>query len=339
MATDPVRKIAFSKEHLLYCKGYRDSFLSRKVKVDTNLLPASRLKLLPKVENNPDGVLHYSHHSVYYNKKRKVPFFAASNIDGSLRIPIKQRKGNFHPDPRIDEAVQLNQHGFYNLIRGGKETEFEIGHMAAYNEMHWGKNAEQARLFGYETFHFTNSVPQAQRLNSGLWSKLESDIFARIPVTKNHKACVFTGPVIKADDPVYTKDPHFQVPLLFWKVMVFRWKNKVMATAFMMSHEKKLNEDGLLIKKKVPRKITRKAVKPADLLNFKYKQPFQVSLQLLQKQTGLHFNWKGVEWIQVPNDLQQVKKIRAIGEAGDITRKKALRRTAGPKGALTIFLP
>lgn len=335
MATDPIRKLAFSKAHLLQCKGYDPLFINGSTKLSCNLLSASQQKLLPAVENNPEKVLHYSHHSIYYNKKRKVPFFSASNVDGRKKLPIKKRKGRFQKDPRIDPAFQLDQKGFYDLIKG-EMTEFEIGHMTAYNEMHWGKDEDQARLHGYETFFFVNSVPQAQRLNSGLWSKLESDIFARIPVSQNKKACLFTGPVLKSKDPFYTMDKTFQVPLLFWKVMVFKWKNKITATAFLMSHEKKLNEDGLLTVKAEKMAVEKKVIKPEDILNFRYRKPFQVSHALLEKITGLSFKWPGVKWIPVPQDMQQVEKIKAIDEASDLHEKFMAKKKAG---SLSIILP
>ena len=128
-------------------------------------------------------------------------------------------------NPRIDPSIQLNK-DFYKLRKD--ITEFEIGHMAANDAMAWGKNANDAQIKAYQTFHFPNSVPQAEKLNTGLWRSLESYIIKEAgTVKKNKRISVFTRPLLLPSDPGYIKDHSFQIPLLFYKVIIFMGSGKL----------------------------------------------------------------------------------------------------------------
>lgn len=320
MATD--LKKAFDKKILLACTGYNDIFIDKRVKIGIEkIIPAAARKLLPEVEGNKKGILHYTNLSVLYNSQRKIPFVAAYNIDGSVKKAVKRT--GFKPDPRIDGQIQLSQVGFYNLRTD--ITEFEIGHMAANNEMAWGSDAQ---FKSYQTFHFPNSVPQAENLNTGIWKTLETYIIAEAANVKaNKRICVFTGPLLRPNDPVYVKDENFKIPLLFFKVIVFATTKGLFSTGFLMSHEQRMIELGMLAKPGLVRgmrQISRTA--EPDFTDFKYKQVFQVNINYLEQQTGLNFTWPGVKKIAVPNDKNQVKKIGKIKNAKDADKFKSTTR-------------
>ncbi|XZF12902.1 DNA/RNA non-specific endonuclease [Chitinophagaceae bacterium MMS25-I14] len=305
---------AFARETLLACKGYLPSFIDNKTSIGfEQIIPSTGRSQLPDVAGNKKGVLNYTDLSVLYNSERKVPFFSAYNIDGSEKASGVKRAASFRPDPRIPEDIQLSQKGFYDLIKN--KTEFEIGHMAANNEMAWGKDAQ---LKSYQTFHFPNSVPQAEKLNTGLWKTLESYIIDEAAVTGNKRICVFTGPLLRSDDPAYVKDPSFKIPLLFYKVVVFMSSKGPYATAFMMSHEEKMIEDKLIQKPGGMKMMAERFTPGFD--DFKYKKVFQVNISYLEANTGLNFSWKNVKTIQVPDDKNQLLKIRKIKDAGDAAR-------------------
>src|SRR5437868_12303954 len=190
---------AFSKASLLKCKGYDPKFVKATVNVnaDTVLNKTKKAQLPKKVEGNTKRILNYTALSVFYNIKRKVPFFAVYNIDGKGK-DNKTSRPQFHQDPRIDTNVQLD-FAFYDLRTD--ITEFEIGHMASNAEM--GRGAD-GKLKAWQTFHFTNSVPQAEKLNTGIWKGLESYVIKEAANIKtNKKICVFTGPLLKDNDPKY----------------------------------------------------------------------------------------------------------------------------------------
>jgi DNA/RNA endonuclease G (NUC1) len=314
---------AFSKETLLTCKGYDELFINRETKISfENILSANLKKNLPKVEGNSKGILNYTSLSVLYDAQRKVPFAAAYNVDGSCKSKTVVRASSFKPDPRIDAGIQLSQKGFYDLRKD--ITEFEIGHMAANNEMAWGPNAQ---LQSYQTFHFPNSAPQAENLNTGIWKTLETYIISEAATIKNNKRiCVFTGPLLRNNDPVYNKDPSFQIPLLFYKVIIFPTSTGLYSTGFMMSHEQKMIEQNMFVIKPDTAERRAKSAAATDFADFKYKKVFQVNMKYLEQQTGLRFSWKGVKSIKVPNDKNQIIKIRKITDAKDAEKTEALLR-------------
>lgn len=135
-------------------------------------------------------------------------------------------------------------------------------------------------------------------------------------------------------DPLYVKDETFQVPLMFWKVVVFKKKDGIYATAFVMSHEKRLREMNLVKdkKKKVIRDVTALDDEEA-FLDFPYKKVFQVNLELVEKLTGYKFLWKKVKRVAVPNDKLQLKTIANTTSSDDA---KAISRDARRRGVKVI---
>ncbi|MCX6200291.1 MAG: DNA/RNA non-specific endonuclease [Bacteroidetes bacterium] len=329
MPNTTIETDVFSIEHLKSCKGYDPKFIDGITAITLDVLNQKQQKNLPKVSGDMKGILKYSRFSVLYSKPRKLPFVSAANIDGNLKVQL-ERKGNFQTDPRIESSIQLDDK-FYDLIKGG-ETEFDIGHMTSNNEMCW---SDEARTFASETFHFPNSVPQAPKLNRGLWSSLESYILDEAKAKKrNQKICVFTGPVLDINDPLYVKNETFQVPLMFWKVVVFKKKDGIYTTAFVMSHEKRLREMNLVKDKK--KKLIRDVTAPDDeeaFLDFPYKKVFQVNLELVEKLTGHKFKWSKVKRVAVPDDKLQLKTITATATSDEA---KAVSRDARRRGVKAV---
>ena len=316
-----IKDLAFEKASLLLCKGYTPEFIDGKTNIGyLGVLPAALKKDLPKVEGNKKGVLNYTSLSVLYNKKRMVPFFSAYNIDGKEEVNQAARPA-FRADPRIASDIQLDK-TFYNLVTGF--TEFEIGHMASNNEMGRGPDGV---LKAFQTFHFTNSAPQAERLNSGLWKGLETYVIREAAtVTTNKRISVFTGPVLTSKDPAYVKRTSFRIPLLFFKVVVFMSKKGLYSTAFVMSHEKKMIEDNMFVRPAPTRSLAENLTESGFFNDFTYRRVFQVNIPFLEELSGLKFRWKGVKSIQVPEGKKMLEKIRQVGSAADAqVSRSALR--------------
>jgi endonuclease G len=283
-------------------KGYDALFLSKTITVKDNLLSAAEKKLLPKVNTTKNTKLDYTNLSVYYNSQRKMPFYSAYNINLSLNTKAK-RAAKFLPDPRVSADVQLDYKPFYNLIKGNKK-DFDIGHMAACNEMAWGKDGQLKSL---QTFFFTNTCPQAADLNEKLWNQMEQKLVTAHKGEEEGKLCVFTGPILGDADPYYTYDPTFQLALRFFKVIVFEFKDKLYSTALVMSHIELVKNLGLIIE---PQKGLERLVSPVTPIDdFPYKGIFQVNLSLIKELTGFNFAWKGVSAIKVPVKYNALKTI------------------------------
>jgi DNA/RNA endonuclease G (NUC1) len=184
--------------------------------------------------------------------------------------------------------------------------------MASNAELGRGKDG---KLKAWQTFHFTNSVPQAEKLNTGIWKGLESYVIKEAATIKNNKKiCVFTGPLLKENDPKYLKDKTFRIPLLFYKVIVFPTTKGVFSTAFVMSHAEKMIEDGLIAA--VPEALG----EDEPFADFPYRKVFQVNVDFLEKESGLKFTWKGVKKVKVPNQKNQIKKIKSIKDAKEAAK-------------------
>ncbi len=307
------------------CTGYNEKFIDGKTPVTLNVLGNSHKMALPKVDGNTKGILHYTNLSVWYSKTRKVPFVSAYNIDGSSKAAVP-RASAFKPDPRIDEKLQLEK--LYGLEKDF--TEFEIGHMASHSEMSWGTDS---KVKAFQTFHYTNSVPQVERLNSGLWGKLETYVVEEVAEAKNKKICVFTGPMLKKVDPAYVNDKTFKVPLFFYKVVVFSYENKLHATAFVMSQHKRAIELQLIPQntKPVSKGFVREKAEPFS--DYQHKEVFQVNLDLVEKYTGLKFGWKSVKRIEVAMGEHKLEEIAKIGSGEDLKKRRSFK---GPEESLTV---
>jgi len=294
----------FDIKTLKAAKGYDEKFINNSDKVSIGkILSEAQRKNLPKVDGDDNGLLKYTKLTVLYNKKRKVPYLSAYNIDGTKKVKVA-RPSSFKQDKRVkDKNVQLD-YPFYDLVTDF--TEFEIGHMASHNELSWGA---KSKLQSFQTFHFTNSVPQVEKLNSGLWSKLESYVIKEAAEADNKKICVFTGPMLKDSDPKYKYDNKYQVPLYFFKLVVFSSGGKLYSTAFVMSQYKKAVELKLIpASTKLQVEALRTAV-PEPFSDYNHKDVFQVNINLIENYTGLNFNWTNVSRVAVEGDQHKLEEI------------------------------
>src|SRR5688572_10807996 len=77
-ATMPIlSELAFAKENLLQCSGYDSGFINNSSNINAEKTLSAKLKkLLPAVEGNSKGILNYTGMSVFFNTRRKLPFFS-----------------------------------------------------------------------------------------------------------------------------------------------------------------------------------------------------------------------------------------------------------------------
>jgi endonuclease G len=89
--------------------------------------------------------------------------------------------------------------------------------------------------------HVTNTVPQMQPFNAGIWLALESYALDNAR-SDRMRISVFTGPFLLADDPVREG---VQIPRSFWKVIAFihDQTRKLCATGYTMSQEDYLRDE------------------------------------------------------------------------------------------------
>jgi endonuclease G len=198
---------------------------------------------LPVVDNKRDvltfpwkgrqeSVLKYQHFSVVMSRSRRLCIYSAVNIDGS-----KPRRGKRPPwrlDGRIPASQQIREECY------GAEPLFSRGHMTRREDPIWG-TAREAELGNADSMHVTNTVPQMQPFNAGIWLALESYALENARTDKM-RISVFTGPFFRANDPVREG---VRIPRSFWKVMAFVHDKtrKLCATGYTMSQEDFLRDE------------------------------------------------------------------------------------------------
>jgi endonuclease G, mitochondrial len=212
--------------------GYDASFLgsgARRVPLPT-LSPALKAKAAVNRKAAPGAdphILPYHHFRLVMNRERKMAFYTAGNIDGSVSYRIKRETDKWIRDPRIGKEEQTGESLY-------AANPLDRGHLVRRLDPAWGDSFAVAKVANDDTFHFTNCTPQHKDFNQnqGTWAGLEDYILDNAD-KEDFKVTVFTGPVLRADDPVYRE---VQLPRQFWKVVVMVKSNgKLSATAYLLS--------------------------------------------------------------------------------------------------------
>ena len=213
-------------------------------------------------------VLPYHHYSVVMNKERRLAFFTAVNIDGSVFYNLKREADKWYFDPRLNKNEQAGNDVY-------ADNPLDRGHLVRRLDPAWGDSKEIAKIANDDTFHFTNCTPQHHDFNAGqsLWAGLEDYILKNADV-RDFKVSVFTGPIFSDEDDNYRG---VQLPRQYWKVVAMVKDNgRLSATAYLLSQEKLLQGIG------------DEAFVLEDFSYGAYKT-FQVPVRRIEKLTGLSF--------------------------------------------------
>jgi endonuclease G len=269
--------------------GYKKDFLGKDTIID-----------FPKISNKKDVLpvkgkvapLDYIHFSLFMSKARRLAYFTAVNIDGT-KWQDNARVGTFKNEPKIKAEEQLG-----DPLYKAKKSDFDKGHLVKREDPEWGDKALSKKA-GTGTFVFTNCAPQHKKLNREIWQELENNILHTGAVGEDFRINLFTGPVLSYTDGEFVTavgGEHIKIPNLFWKVVVWKKKDKkTYAVGFMQSQEKFLLDGGII---KKPMKISAlRTVREEDIfehLEFKDGNTYQVPIEQIEKLAGLSFDWKGV---------------------------------------------
>ena len=203
--------------------GYDSNFLGQSVPLPS--LPKSRRRDLVRLLDRSGTELKYTHFSLFMSKSRRLAYFTAVNIDGSV-LKSEARKGDvWYLDPRIDQKYQCGPDLY-------KDNALDRGHLVRRLDPMWGDIWQQA---GEDTFHFTNAAPQHKNLNQKTWANLE-DYILKNAGKLDLKVTVFTGPIFRADDLRYRGQ--YRIPAEFWKVVVIvKEDGNPSATAYLQTQK------------------------------------------------------------------------------------------------------
>jgi endonuclease G len=266
--------------------GYQPNFLGDTLVVTLPKLTANQQGDLAPVAGTTDNVAHYVNYSAVVSKSRKFPYFTASNIDGTLFKKVN-RKDNWRKDPRIDEASQWGPE-----LYKAKHSDFDRGHMTKREDVQWGVTVLDATNAADSTFYYTNAVPQHAKLNQRIWADLEDYILHTEAVRDDLRICVFTGPVLSDQDPLFVtpvQNVHLKIPFLFWKVVVFpKSDGKLYRTGFIMGQKSLLEQNKIVeTTPEVPEEFEVQTDESKLFMEFKEADTFQVSIATIEQLTGL----------------------------------------------------
>ena len=168
------------------------------------------------------AVLDYTHYSLVMQARRRVAAFTAHNVDaarlvrvsGGLSWKMDERAGEYQLGPEMYANNQIDK-----------------GHLVRRADVLWGSVAE-ARAANKATYFYTNAAPQHQNFNQDEWVALEDWVLEEA-TDYSFRLCVFTGPVLRPEDPVLSDLPPDlrrafrmqgagQIPAAFWKIIVLR---------------------------------------------------------------------------------------------------------------------
>jgi endonuclease G, mitochondrial len=213
--------------------GYDPSFLGNRFKVDLPSVTRAAGDVLDfEFDGKLETELRYEHFSVVMNRRRRMCFLSACNIDGNqLR---KSGRVAWKWDPRISKDQQIMKECY------GSPPKFSRGHMTRREDPGWGPPTF-AKRGNEDSMHVTNVVPQMQAFNAPIWLTLEEYALQHAREDEM-KISVFTGPYFAEGDPIMYG---VRIPLAFWKVIAFIHDEtgEPCATGYEMNQEQSLQSE------------------------------------------------------------------------------------------------
>ncbi len=235
-----------------------------------------------------DYYLEYANYSVLQNPFRKFPYYTAANIDGELFKKIKRGElfsgsDSWKKDDRIPKECQLGKELYSSL-----KSDFDKGHLTKREDVQWGHDIETAKDAAISTFYYTNAVPQVDRLNRGVWRRIEDYILHHEVVKQSLKISLITGPLLLDSDPEFVtkvENISIQLPTLFYKIIYYLRDGELYRTGFLTSQK------GLLQKRRIVKPVVRGDVLESNDMfqGFKDAETYQVSVPFIESIGNLKF--------------------------------------------------
>jgi endonuclease G len=165
------------------------------------------------------------------NRQRRMCFYSAVNINGKLSR--KAARSGWRTDGRIGQDLQIMFECY------GNPPKFSRGHMTRREDPVWG-TPDEALVGNSDSMHVTNTTPQMQSFNAPIWLGLEDYALQHARQDKM-RISVFTGPLLKSDDPVRFG---VKIPRSFWKIIAFihDQTGELTATGYVASQDEQLQE-------------------------------------------------------------------------------------------------
>ncbi|MBY0491460.1 MAG: DNA/RNA non-specific endonuclease [Gemmatimonadaceae bacterium] len=228
--------------------GYDPDFLHGVTIPMPSPKPVLRKALAPRVDAPTEYLLPFRHFTTAMHAKRRVPIFAAVNIDGKgrSRSSLPQRP-SWSLDPRIAEEHQPDDSIFSQML--------QRGHQAAREYVVFGTPQER-RQADLHSFTLTNVCPQIAAFNGTReWYTVEREVVGAAK-DEHTRLSEFVGPILAADDPTYDslRSPNsdavmgtrIKIPQRFWKIIFWVEDGTLQHRAFILDQRDELEAAGPL---------------------------------------------------------------------------------------------
>ncbi|MBS0174771.1 MAG: DNA/RNA non-specific endonuclease [Nitrospira sp.] len=237
---------------LLKGGGYIPTFFGfGELEVPLPKLSFEAAKDVAKLKDGSGYNLNYLNYTVVMNARRRIAFYAACNIDGSLLwkvvhpgTSVGKRPSAWGIDERLDEQYQPDDNIF--------STALQRGHLFKREDASWGVDDEQRKLSDLQSFMITNATPMMANFNNNDWGDLE-DIVSRHAIA-GEKVSYFAGPIFDVEDryfnelkvgvPAAEHRSGMRVPTRFWKIVAWVENEKLQAAGFVLDQSDEIREHG-----------------------------------------------------------------------------------------------
>lgn len=157
--------------------------------------------------------LKYQNFGILYSGALKSPILAAMNLDGGQTRRQKRGNDKWYSDGRLPASDQLGKIDYDSPV-------IDRGHLIRRAATNWGATDAEAKLSNADSFHYTVASPQHLGFNRShsRWLGLEDYIMSNAR-THRFRCCVFTGPILRGDEPEL-KETGSPIPLHYFKVVV-----------------------------------------------------------------------------------------------------------------------
>ncbi|HOM65150.1 MAG TPA: DNA/RNA non-specific endonuclease [Ignavibacteriales bacterium] len=176
--------------------------------------------------NNGEIIVKHKYFILCYDEGNEIPKWVAHVLtrDRVNKIVVK-RTDDFREDPYVPTKSALPE--------DYKGSGYDRGHMLPAADMRWSKEAMS------ETFYMSNMVPQARKMNSGIWNEIETKVreWAKIYDT----LFIVTGPIITKYPPQKIgRINKVTVPDYLYKAILRKQNGELNAIAFIVPNQNKL---------------------------------------------------------------------------------------------------
>lgn len=193
---------------------------------------------IPTFTHSPakSQVIEHIGYTVSYNSNTRNPNWVGYELTAEEVEGVVEREESFCCDPLVWGAQACDD--------DYKNSGWDRGHMAPAADMKWSKQAME------ESFYLTNVSPQNQKLNRGVWKKLEE--LTRDKAELYGRVIVVTGPIFNGTKQKSIGENKVRIPDAFFKVLLTDYNGKYRAIGFICENKagkKKLKEYAMSIDK------------------------------------------------------------------------------------------